>query len=1222
MSLEKLYKALLLGFLSIVALAGVAHVTLFGRIQSSIQYNELLTEMSNQLIRLSAIQAEYMVNCKQRARLQWLTLHQTIEREIEWLIDKLPVEFNNTQSLMESHATRARLFEMLCQSGEKSGAVADIDQLVAVQLISETQLSSFQVTQLGRGSEQLSAQRYSQLFVLYTLFWLAMGAVVVAGFVVFKQRVTRPIARMVAKLPHLAQGEFDLRMDVHRQDEIGVLANAFNNMASSLSGVMVSRDRFVHEAAERRATERKHLFLLERYRLIMDGADAGIWDWDVVHKTVEFSSRWRAMRGYADEEITGTQDEWSDGIHPDDRPRVFAALNAHFDGETPVFEEEYRVRCRDGAWLWVRDRGKLLRNDEGRVVRMAGTEEDITEQRLDRMRQAVFFELSNLLVETHDMDELYELIVESLFRHADFPIIALELYDPQKDEMVFTAVRGMPTDCVGMRVPSDQTLSGEVARLGEPLVEHQADVRKEYRFQALRALQVVTFVCVPMKSHDGDVLGTLSVADTLPRRSLGRVQEMLIDIVERVTATIQYRQLDLQLRRHAEKLTLVYDNMSEGLFYQNADGSLQDCNPAVLQLYGLTREQFLGRTANDEQWRVIDESGAPVLAENFPPNLAFRLAQPVHSRALGIFNPRKNDFVWVHVNAIPIFSDDKSTPCQVFVTMHDLSEQMQREKQAQKMRASLAQAQKMKSVGLLTGGIAHDFNNILGVIMGHLELLGAEQEGNEAATQRIKRISQSAERAAKLVRQLLGFSRQKPTQSEVCSVNQLLMEMDELIQRAVTPAIEVRWAQAQGLWMTDIDSGDFQDAILNLVNNARDAMPTGGVLKIETMNAMIDESFCRNNPGSVSGGYVKLVVSDTGDGIDAQHMPQIFEPFFTSKPVGRGTGLGLSMVYGFIKRSGGYVKVESEPGRGTSMELYLPRALHSTRQQPTAPIKQSDVLHSGEGSILVVDDEEGLRTMARDMLDLLGYRVVLASSGEQALEVLASDASINLLFSDVVMPGGMDGFELVERTRRLYPGLKALLSSGYSEKALEQRSRPTGVPVAVLPKPYRHQELAQAVERVLRGNSDQPSSPAFDFTWRDEFLIGIQGMDDEHRNILTLHDALREALQAQDSSAVLARVEQLGDAIKAHFAHEEELMRRAGYTGLENHREVHQLLLRRVDAMQRMARGAQLDHPVVGGFLRNWWIDHTQGMDRAYVPHVQSVIESETSGPGNPGGAV
>ncbi len=925
------------------------------------------------------------------------------------------------------------------------------------------------------------------------------------------------------------------------------------------------------------------------------------------------------MRGYADEEITGTLDEWSGGIHPDDSPRVFAAVKAHFDGETPVFEEEYRVRCKDGAWLWVRDRGKLLRNDEGHVVRMAGTEVDITEERLDRMRQAVFFELSNLLVETHDMHELYDRIVDSLFRHGDFPIIALELYDPLRDEMVFSAARGMPTDCIGMRVPTNQTLSGEVARRGEPLVEHQADVREEYRFEALRRLQVVTFVCVPMQTVDGDVLGTLSVADTLPRRSLGRVQEMLIAIVERVTATIQFRQFDLQLRRHAEKLTLVYDNMSEGLFYQNADGSLQDCNPAVLRLYGLTREQFLGRTANDEQWRVIDESGAPVLAENFPSNLAFRLAQPVYSRTLGILNPRKNDFVWVHVNAIPIFSDDKSTPCQVFVTMHDLSEQMQREKQAQKMRASLAQAQKMKSVGLLTGGIAHDFNNILGVIMGHLELLGAEQAGNTAATQRIKRISQAAERAAKLVSQLLGFSRQKQTHNEVCSVNQLLMEMDELIQRAVTPAIEVRWATAQGLWMTDIDSGDFQDAILNLVNNARDAMPTGGVLKIETMNAMIDENFCRNNPGAVSGEYVKLVVSDTGDGIDAQHLPQIFEPFFTSKQVGRGTGLGLAMVYGFIKRSGGYVKVESEPGRGTSMELYFPRASHSTRQQPTASIKQPDVLHSGEGSILVVDDEEGLRTMSRDMLDPLGYRVVLASSGEQALEVLASDASIDLLFSDVVMPGGMDGFELVERARRLYPGLKALLTSGYSEKVLEQRSRP-GVPVAVLAKPYRHQELAQAVERVLRGRIDQRSSPAFDFTWRDEFLIGIQGMDDEHRNILTLHDALREALQAKDSSAILARIEQLGDAIKTHFVHEEELMRRAGYTGLENHREVHQLLLRRVDAMQRMARDEQLEHEEVVDFLRSWWVDHTQGMDRAYVPHVQSVIENETSEPGNPGG--
>ena len=1212
MSLSILFRTLFTGFVCVIALALLAHVILFGRIQTSGGYYEALAKMSNQLARLSAVQSEFLVHCRERAGRQWQDLHQTIEGEIDWLITRLPADLDGAQSLKESHATRARLFAMLCRTGQprlgEAGSAVDrvaFKDLVSAQLLAETRLSSFQLTRMQQWAERLSTDHYRQLFLAYSVLWILIGGLVAAAFVLLRQRVMRPVENMVDGIRRFGKGSFDLRMDVPRHDEIGELATVFNEMADSLAGMTVSRDRFAEEVAERRQTEREQRFLLDRYQLVMDGAGAAVWDWDVVNHRVEYSSRWKTMRGYADDEIGDDEDEWRRGIHPDDRARVLDAVAAHFDGQTAVFEQEYRVHCKDGAWMWVRDCGKRLCDGEGRVVRMAGTEEDIGNRRLERLREAVALDISRLLLDSPDAGQVYEAIVDSLHRHGDFPIVAMELYEEERDEMLFTAARGLGPGSIGLRAPVSQTLSGVVARTARPLIEMDAGVREEYRYQALRELNVVAFVCVPVEAHDGHVLGTLSVADTVAWRGLERVGQMLVEIAVRLGDVIEQRRLAMQIHRHAARLNLVYESMSEGLFYQDRQGALYDCNPAVLQMLGLSREEFMARSADDAQWRVIDEDGNPVATEDFPSTLALRLGKPVYSKAMGIYNPRRDDHVWVHFNAIPIVAGVSAQPVEVFVTLHDLSEHMEREKQARKMRASLAQAQKMQSVGLLTGGIAHDFNNLLGIILGHLELLSSELKGNELAMRRLKNIRHSAERAVKLVRQLLGFARQKPARSEVCSLNPLLSEIDELIQRAVTPAVELRWILGQGLWLTEIDSGDFQDAVLNLVNNARNAMPDGGTLKIETVNAVIDQRFCDTHPGAQRGQYVKLAVSDTGHGIEEQHLPQIFEPFYTSKPSGQGTGLGLSMVYGFTKRSGGYVTVESEPGKGTSIDLYLPRSIQTVADDVAPAQPLPTVAHFGEGTILVVDDEADLRELAHEILEPLGYRVLLATSGEQALEMLATDPAVDLLFSDVVMPGGIDGFELVKRVRDAYPGVKTLLTSGYNEESFGQRSTPEQR-ARLLPKPYRPQQLAQAVERAVKSPLG-PVPHTGDHRWREEFRIGIETVDDQHRQILDLLEVLGSALEQQDTEAVRASVERLREDIRSHFDHEEALMERAGYPGLDNHRDVHQMLLDKVDDMRRMARASGLDRASLVDFLGLWWIDHTQDMDRAYVPHVQAL---------------
>jgi PAS domain S-box-containing protein len=385
---------------------------------------------------------------------------------------------------------------------------------------------------------------------------------------------------------------------------------------------------------------------------------------------------------------------------------------------------------------------------------------------------------------------------------------------------------------------------------------------------------------------------------------------------------------------------------------------------------------------------------------------------------------------------------------------------------------ALRRAQKMDAIGQLTGGIAHDFNNLLGIILGNLELCQRRMVNDNANLKSIHAIQKAAERAVELTKQLLGFSRSKPAQQSVTNINLLVKEMDSLISRSVTPQINVEYHFAGDLWLTRIDPGDFEDTLLNLSINARDAMHDHGHLTIETRNSTLDESYCSQHPGATPGDYVQLAVSDNGEGIPLKQQERIFEPFFTTKEQGKGTGLGLSMVFGFIKRSEGYINVYSEPGMGTIFRLYLPRAQDNDVSQGRARRAATESLPTGTETILVVDDEPALVELARESLEALGYRVFTATDGRQALQRLAETPAVDLLFSDIVMPGGINGYELAEQATTREPALKVLLTSGYTSKAMAQNGQ-ARFNSYLLSKPYNQHELANQIRAVLDNRQDR-----------------------------------------------------------------------------------------------------------------------------------------------------
>lgn len=396
------------------------------------------------------------------------------------------------------------------------------------------------------------------------------------------------------------------------------------------------------------------------------------------------------------------------------------------------------------------------------------------------------------------------------------------------------------------------------------------------------------------------------------------------------------------------------------------------------------------------------------------------------------------------------------------------------EEVAQRMKTeeALRQSQKMEIVGQLTGGVAHDFNNLLTVIVGGLDTIGRQLDRplGEMDLARMRRsrdmAHHGAERAATLTARLLAFSRQQTLAPQKLEANRLISGVADLLQRTLGETIAFETVSAGGLWQTFADPGELENALINLAVNARDAMPDGGRLTIETANASLDEAYVAALTEPVKPGqYVLIAVSDTGTGMSPETIDRVFEPFFTTKEVGKGTGLGLSQVYGFIRQSGGHVRIYSELGHGTTVKLYLPRA---TNEDVDADPKLTNEcsIDGGSETVMVVEDHDDLRVYCVGVLQELGYRVLEASNGRRALEILQADTDVALLFTDVVLPDGLDGRELAREAQRRRPGLRVLFTTGYTRNAVIHNGR-LEPGVQMIGKPFTFAELAARVRSLL-----------------------------------------------------------------------------------------------------------------------------------------------------------
>jgi PAS domain S-box-containing protein len=586
-----------------------------------------------------------------------------------------------------------------------------------------------------------------------------------------------------------------------------------------------------------------------------------------------------------------------------------------------------------------------------------------------------------------------------------------------------------------------------VYRTGERVVSHGMELRL-----GSSEVQFITFVYEPIHDDQGAVTGIFvggyEATDAYRSAAALRASEAQL---KHLNETLEERISERTHRLVATEALIqtFFDHSSEchAILTEVAGGDFryEEANPTLLRLYGKTRDQVIGWTTSEI---FGEETGADVNR-----HLSHALAGGVPYRY-----ERQHGAGLVEAVATPVLDGDGAGR-RLIVSARDVTERRALEEQ-------LRQSQKMEAVGQLTGGIAHDFNNLLTGITGSLDLIGKRiSEGHFASVPRYIEMAQtSARRAAALTQRLLAFSRRQALDPKPTDVNRLVAGMEDLIRRTVGPGVAVEVVGAGGLWLTQVDPSQLESALLNLAINARDAMPDGGRITIETANKWFDYRVAKDRD-LPPGQYIALCVTDTGTGMTPDVISRAFDPFFTTKPLGQGTGLGLSMIHGFVRQSGGQVRIYSEIGKGTTMSLYLPRFTGDIGSQET-PQPETGVEAAHGETVLVVDDEEIIRMMIVDVLEEAGYRILEAADGPAAVKILQSNVRIDLVITDVGLPGGVNGRQLADAGRSVRPNLKVLFVTGYAENAIVGNGT-LDAGMKIITKPFEMTTFASRVQEII-----------------------------------------------------------------------------------------------------------------------------------------------------------
>lgn len=682
---------------------------------------------------------------------------------------------------------------------------------------------------------------------------------------------------------------------------------------------------------------------------------------------------------------------------------------------------------------------------------------DITERKraeAEIMRRNRELALLNQVIAASAANQAPEVILEIACRE-----LALTFDLPQATALLFNEERTTITVVAEYRLESQPAALGaavpvtvnssfyQLLQFNVPLVLTgvQSDARLAPLHKLLGRNGVTSLLLLPLRVQ-GQVIGNLSLEATAQRYFAPEEVNLAWSVADQVGGALAHARLN-QLH---QRLSTVVEQAAESVMITDTDGVIVYVNPAFEHISGYTQAEVVGQTprllkGGQQSFELYQELWAMISA-----------GEVWRGRFI---NKNRDGELYIEDATISPVRNESGTIVNYVSVQRDVSRELQLEEQYR-------QAQKMEAVGRLAGGVAHDFNNMLVIINGYCEiLLRRHLNNNDTIRKFVEEIHQAGERAAGLTRQLLAFSRKQLLQPEIIDLNEIIIELEKMLLRLIGEDIELITQLRPGLGQIKADPGQIEQIVMNLVINARDAMPNGGILIIETANVELDETYTRQHADVTPGPHVMLAVSDNGVGMDAATQAHIFEPFFTTKGMGQGTGLGLATVFGIVKQSGGDIWVYSEPGQGTAFKIYLPRV---DEPVPALEIQPAPAeLPGGPETILLVEDETSVRVLARRILEMNGYTVLDAKNGSEALQLCAQETGpIHMLVTDVVMPGGLNGRELAERLQLLRPGLKTLYISGYTDDAIVHHGV-LGSEMHFMQKPFSPRALAQKVRQIL-----------------------------------------------------------------------------------------------------------------------------------------------------------
>jgi two-component system, cell cycle sensor histidine kinase and response regulator CckA len=757
-----------------------------------------------------------------------------------------------------------------------------------------------------------------------------------------------------------------------------------------------------------------------------------------------------ALLGHSSSAFLEDPEFWLRNIHPEDRAQVAEQLG-RIGGDAPEILE-YRFLDRAGTFRWMRDEITVMRR-AGQALELVGSWTDVTERiaaiqqlrrNADQMRAvaSAAVAVNAALSVEHALqvvtDQAHEIV------GADH---AATCYSKGGDGESFAhAVAG--SQWAGSEAESSELIAHELFRRAcrEGGVVHWTYQQADLVLNGAPAQGSRTeCLAAPLTSLTGRCSGVIFVCARDERTFTESDELALLQLARIVSVAIDNARLYAQVHEAERRYHHFFEDDLTGDFISSAEGRILECNPAFARMFGFSSVEEVLRSDVTRLYR------SPEQRTEFISLLTERGKLELHEMEL-----RRLDGRPVHIveNVIGNF-DPQGKLLDIKGYMFDITERKALEQQ-------FLQAQKMEVVGMLAGGIAHDFNNLLTVIRGNTQLLLADVEETDERREFVEEIDRASMRAGELTHQLLAFSRRQMLLPRVVDLNVTIKEMTRMLRSTIGANIELVTALDPELAHVTVDPGQLQQVIMNLVVNARDAMPDGGVLTLETLNLDLSSEDARRLEDVPEGRYVVLRVGDTGTGMSAEVRAHVFEPFFTTKEVGKGTGLGLSTVYGIVRQSDGFLALESAVARGTSVLIYLPRTDSPTGQAPRTT--QTEVA-AGHGTILLVEDEQAVRYLARRVLERSGYLVLEAPSGGEALRIADEfDGEIHLLLTDVVMPG-IGGARVAQELSKRREDIRVLFMSGYTDDALVQNFG--GQEVAFLQKPFTPQDLAARVRDVL-----------------------------------------------------------------------------------------------------------------------------------------------------------